>query len=233
MHGARFRHRAGAQIDAAGGEILHRGRGAVRGHPGDVVGGKAHGLQPADQREMPDAALAGAGGFQLADGRSLDGVGELLHGLVGRGRIDLDAGRVLVHQRERRVARRLEVGQPLPVHHGDFDRDHADVVAVGLRGRDRRMADHARAAGAVDHVERLAEVLFEQCRDDARGRIGTAAGAPRHHHGDRARRIGLREGGLGEPDAGGRCSGGRERAAGELCCHGRVSRGGREGRPCC
>ena len=58
------------------------------------------------------------------------------------------------------------------------------------------MADHAGATGAVDHVEGLAEVLFQECCDDARGRVGTAAGAPRHDHGHRARRIGLRQSGL-------------------------------------
>ena len=52
-------------------------------HPGDVVGLQAHRLQPADQREMPDAALAGAGGLELAGRRRLDRVGELLDGLVG------------------------------------------------------------------------------------------------------------------------------------------------------
>ena len=46
------------------------------------------------------------------------------------------------------------------------------------------MADHAGAAGAVDHVERLAEVLLQQRRDDARGRIGAAAGAPGANNGD-------------------------------------------------
>ena len=103
---ARLGNRAGAQVEAAGREILHRGRGAVRRHPADVIGREAHRLEPADQREMPDAALAGAGGLQLAGRRGLDGVGELLDGLVGRRRAHRDAGRVFVHQRERRVALR-------------------------------------------------------------------------------------------------------------------------------
>ena len=53
------------------------------------------------------------------------------------------------------------------------------------------MADHAGAAGAVDDVERLAEILLQQCRDDARGGVGAAARAPWHDHRNGARRIGL------------------------------------------
>jgi len=40
------------------------------------------------------------------------------------------------------------------------------------------MADHAGAAGAVDDVERLPEVLFQQRCDDPRGGVGAAASAP-------------------------------------------------------
>jgi hypothetical protein len=58
------------------------------------------------------------------------------------------------------------------------------------------MADDAGAAGAVDHVERLAEVLLQQRRHDAGGCIRAAAGAPGHDHGHRPRRIGLRRGRL-------------------------------------
>ena len=164
-----------------------RGRRAVRRHPGDVIGLQAHRRQPADEREMPDAALTGAGCLELAVRRRLDRVGQLLDVLVRARRVDLHARRVLVHQRQRRVAGRIELGEALMVHHRDLDRDHADGVAVGRRGRDRRMADDARAAGAVDDVERLPEILLENGRDDARGRVGAAAGAPRtdHRHGTR------------------------------------------------
>ena len=141
---------------------------------------------------MPDAALTRAGRLQLAVRRCLDRVRQLLDVLVRARRIDLDAGRILVHQRERRVAGRIEFGEALMVHHRDLDRDHADGVAVGRRGRDRRMADDAGAAGAVDHVERLTEVLLENGGDDARGGVGAAAGAPRTDHRHRARRPGLR-----------------------------------------
>ena len=53
--GARFRHRAGGEVEAAGGEILHRGRGAVRRHPGHLVGGKPIAcIQPTSARcQMP------------------------------------------------------------------------------------------------------------------------------------------------------------------------------------
>ena len=39
------------------------------------------------------------------------------------------------------------------MHHRDLDRDDAERVAIGRRRGDRRMADHAGAAGAVDDVE--------------------------------------------------------------------------------
>ena len=83
-HGARLRHRAGDDVDAAGREILHGGRRAVRGRPGDMVRLQAHRLQPADQGQMPDAALAGAGGLELAFRRGLDRIGQRLDVLVGR-----------------------------------------------------------------------------------------------------------------------------------------------------
>ena len=51
------------------------------------------------------------------------------------------------------------------MHHADLDRDQADGVAVGRRRGDRVVADDAAAAGAVDDVDRLAELLLEQrCR---------------------------------------------------------------------
>ena len=178
-HGARLRDRAGHDIDAARRQILHRGRRAVRRHPRHLTGLESHRRQPADQRQMPDAALAGARCLELAGRRRLDGVGKLLHRLVRRVRFDLDAGRILVHQGKRRVAPRRELGQPLPMHHRDLDRDDAERVAVGRGGGDRRVADDAGAADAVDDIDRLAEILFEQSRDDARGGIGAAAGAPR------------------------------------------------------
>ena len=189
--GPRFRNRAGDEIEAVGRQVLHGRRRAVGGHPGHVIGLQAHGLQPADQRQMPDAALARAGRLQLAGRRRLDGVGQVLDRLVGAAGRHLDAGRVLVHEGERRVAVRLQLGEALPVHHRDLDRDDAERVAVGRRGGDGRVADHARAAGAVDDVEGLLELLLEHGRDDARRRIGAAAGAPRTDHGDRTVRPGL------------------------------------------
>jgi len=157
--------------------------GAAPGLQDLVAGGIA---QPAGQRQVPDAALAGARGLELAGGRGLDRVGQCLDVLVRRAGVDLHARRVDVHQRQRRVAGGLEVGQALVMHHGDFHRDHAQRVAVGRRGGDGRMADHARAARAVDHVERLAEVLLEDRRDDARGGVGAAARAPGADQRDRA-----------------------------------------------
>ena len=47
-----------------------------------MVGGQAHRLQPADQREVPDAALAGARGLELARRRGLDGIRKLLEDAI-------------------------------------------------------------------------------------------------------------------------------------------------------
>ena len=75
------------------------------------------------------------------------------------------------------------------------------------------MADHAAAAGAVDHGDRLAQVLFHQAGDDAGGGIGAAAGTPGHDQRDRSRGIALgrcRQGGGGQGGEGA----GDEQAAG-------------------
>ena len=145
-----------------------------------------------------------------------------LHGLVGAAGVDLDARRVLVHQGQRRIAVGLELGQPLPVHHRDFDGDDAERVAVGRSGGDRRMADDARAAGAVDDVEGLLELLLQHRRDDARRGVRAAARAPRADDGDGA--VGPR---ALRPDAGkaeghrstGRRASGQHIAARVSFCH--------------
>src|SRR5262245_42000005 len=140
---------------------------------------------------MPDTALACAGCFQLARWRSSDAVGELLHRLVGARARHLHARWVLVHERERRIAVGLELGEALPVHHRDFDGDDAERVAIGRRRGDRRMTNDARAAGAVDDIEGLLLLLLEHRRDDARGRIRSAAGSPWANDGDRPARPSL------------------------------------------
>ena len=71
---------------------------------------------------VPDALNLPAGAALMASASSLTV-------LYGESDLHLDAGRILVHQRERRVARRRELGQALPVHHGDLDRDHADACS--------------------------------------------------------------------------------------------------------
>jgi hypothetical protein len=83
----------------------------------------------------------------------------------------------------------LELGQTDVMHHRDLDRDQADGVAVGWRLGDRVVADHARAAGAVDHVERLLQFLFQQRGDDARRCVGAAARSPGHDELHRALRV--------------------------------------------
>ena len=42
------------------------------------------------------------------------------------------------------------------------------------------MPDHAAAAGAIDHVHRLIEILLQQRGQHARHRVGAAARAPGH-----------------------------------------------------
>jgi hypothetical protein len=134
---------------------------------------------------VPDAALAGARRLELA-GVRLDRGDEVGDGLVRRVGAHLQAGRVGVDEADRRVRRARDLGEALPVHHADLDRDQPDRVAVGSRARDRLVADDTAAAGAVDDVDRLAEVLLEQRADDARGRVGAAAGAPRDDQRHRA-----------------------------------------------
>ena len=75
------------------------------------------------------------------------------------------------------------------MQHVDFDGDDAQRVAVGLGRGDGRMADHALAAGAVHHVDRLAQLFLKDGRDRPAGGVGAAAGAPRDDQGDRAGRI--------------------------------------------
>jgi hypothetical protein len=102
----------------------------------------------------------------------------------------LKPGRILVHQAQRGEILMGQVGQTLPVHHADFDRGDAQGVTVGRAGGDGLMADHAAAAGAVDDIDRLAQFLFQQAGDDARGRIGAATRVPRNDQGDRTLGIG-------------------------------------------
>ena len=63
------------------------------------------------------------------------------------------------------------------MHHADLDGDDADRVTVGSALRNRAVTDDAAAADAVDHVDRLADLLFEQRPDDARGGVGAAPAA--------------------------------------------------------
>jgi hypothetical protein len=98
----------------------------------------------------------------------------------------VDRREVLIDERDRREALEGEVRETHPMHLVDLERDEAKGVAVGRGGRDRRMADHARAAGAVDDVHRLLEIALEHHGDLTRDRVGAAARGPRHDQRDRA-----------------------------------------------
>ena len=71
------------------------------------------------------------------------------------------------------------------MHHVDLERDQADRVAVGRGAGDGGVTHDAVAAGAVDDVDRLAEVLFQRGGDVARDGVGAAAGGPGHDQRDR------------------------------------------------
>ena len=126
---------------------------------------------------MPDAALAGAGGGDLA-GVLLDVGQELLGGLpLGVGG-DGDAGAVLVHLRDRGEVLPADVGQALVVHHADLHRDQADRLTVG-GGVDHRLVAHdAGSAGAVDDVDVGVHLGGELLADEAADAVGATAGSP-------------------------------------------------------
>ncbi len=113
--------------------------------------------QPASPRcqmppcPVPDALNVPAGCSLIAVSRS----SSVWYSEVGR---DHDAARIGVDQREDGIVLIGQLGQALMVHHGDLDRHDAERVAVRLGGRDGAVADHARPAGAVDDVDRLAEL---------------------------------------------------------------------------
>ena len=152
---------------AAGDEVLQARRGAVRRHPRHASPDRPSG--PAACRrcarcQMPPCPVPDA---LSLPGFALIGGDQVVDGLVRRvgARPARRPGSALTRPIGVYDAP-VEVGQPLPVHHADLDRDHADRVAVGRRGRDRAVADDAAAAGAVDDVDRLAELLLEQRADD-------------------------------------------------------------------
>ncbi len=71
-------------------------------------------------------------------------------------------------------------------------RRERDRVAVALRPDDFVQADRAGRAALVDDDDRLPQRLAELVLQRASHDVGVPAGRKRHHHGDRARRIGLR-----------------------------------------
>jgi DNA-binding transcriptional LysR family regulator len=98
----RFRHRAGDEVDAAGGEVGHGGRRARARHPAHLVRVDAFLLQQPAERHVPASALTRARGFELAGLGRLDRRDQILERLVGRVRAHMDRGGVRVHHRQRR-----------------------------------------------------------------------------------------------------------------------------------
>jgi hypothetical protein len=103
-------------------------------------------------------------------------------------------------QRLRRDQRhRLEVTDGIVRQRGDRRVQHmrrpaaeAQRVAVGRGARDPADADIAGGAAHVLDSHGLAERPAHPVRHDAADRVRRAAGGERHHHGDRARGVGLR-----------------------------------------
>ena len=196
---AGFGRRAGHDIDATGDEFLKARRCALGGNPRNRIGINTSCLQHAGQCDVPDTALTRAGTLHFA-GVGFGGGDEFLDAVVGRVGANLHTGGVHVVKADRRVGFAVQFGQALPVHHADFNGDDAQGVAVSFRSCDRRVTNHARTAGPVDHIDGNAK-QFVQCRADhaARG-IGAATCAPRHDNGDRAFRIFRLDGGSGGED---------------------------------
>jgi hypothetical protein len=68
----------------------------------------------------------------------------------------------------------------------------ADGVAVGRGAREAADADIAAGAGDILDHQRLTERGAHRLGEDARQRVGRAAGGKRRDHGDGPRRIALR-----------------------------------------
>ncbi|EEF22314.1 conserved hypothetical protein, partial [Ricinus communis] len=154
--------------------------------------------------QVPDAALPGAGRLELAR-IGLDGLQQVVEVLVGRIVAHGQRGRVEVHQRQRREVARGQLGQALVMHHRNLHRGDADGVAIRRGTGDGLVAHRTIAAGAIDHVDRLAQVLLQQGADDAGRGIGTAAGAPGHDQRDRTFGPGGKGRGGGQDGAGRAC----------------------------
>ncbi len=60
----------------------------------------------------------------------------------------------------------VDLGDALPVHHADFHGGQAEGLAVGLSVDHCAVADHAGAAGAVNHVDLDIQALGEFGGDD-------------------------------------------------------------------
>ncbi len=202
----RGQHRIGEQLDLSAHEVGQRRRRALVGNDQRV--------EPGVALEQLDGEMAGGadgGGPERVFLRVLaDELEEVLE-VVGRhARRGAHDQRSVGEQRHRGEVLHHVVGHALveeridDVHRGGQQQG----VAVGRRLGDGVGADRSgRAAGAVLDDEVLPHRLVELLHQDAGDAVDRSAGRERHHHGDRARGVGL-----------GRCGRGCERGEGDGEC---------------
>jgi hypothetical protein len=176
------------QVHAAGDQVVDRRGAAAIGNMHDVRA--AHVLEQF-AADVTGRAVAGGRIQQLARIR-LGVVDDFPHRLErqcgGNSKKQVPAR----HQGDRLEVALDVVGQLR--HHvaGDrkrADRSHADGVAVGLGLGGQIETDGQSAAGTVVDNDRLPDLLGELSAEDARHRIGRAAGGLRHHQPDRLVRV--------------------------------------------
>ena len=187
------RREVDAEVDLAGDEVGARAGGAAVGHVVHLGAGlllqQLHG-QMRLRADAGDADVEFAGiGFGVGD-QFL----QVVHRHLGIGR---EHQRRLPHQDDRRegavgVERHVLVHEAVGDQHAGRREHQRVAVRLGLGGEGG--ANVAVGARAVLDHDLLAELRRQRGRDPPGRNVDRAAGAKRHHHGDRPRRPGLREG---------------------------------------
>ena len=173
------------QLHASGDQIVDRRRAALVGHVHDV--GAGHELEQL-AADMAGRAVARRGVRELA-GILLRVVDQLLDRLERRVGDDGEQQVAARHQRDRLEVALDVVGQLR--HHVARDRERADRPHADACSRPARAfaveiePDGERAAGPVVDDDLLAELLAELRAENARHRVGGAAGGLRHDQPDR------------------------------------------------